>query len=434
MYKTFFKKYFVPVWWHRYEKSFLRGDISAGFTIGVMLIPQGMAYALLAGMPPIYGLYASVIPALCYAYFGSSRRLAVGPAAMTCILVASAISGLAEVETEEYISYVATLSILTGIVYLIFMVLQLGKLAASYLTDPITKGFAAAGAIIIFTNQLKYLFDLNMDRGQNVAIILKQLVNQNENINWVTFAISIIGMAILYFAGKWSKSFPTALVVIFLSILAVWGLDLNQYGVSIMKEVPKGFPSLTAVNTDLDTIIQLFPNAIILAVVGFTMSISVAKIVAERNGIKDVRPRRELFAFGMANIASGMFGTMPVNGSLSRTMVNDQAGARSGISLALSALLVTLTLLFLTPLFYYLPTAILASVIIVAVVKLITPKDAINFYKTSKKDFATYMVTFLSVLLISIEAGIVVGLVFSLVLKLFNKKSDEKSDKKATAS
>lgn len=432
MYKTFFKRYFVPVWWHRYERSFLRGDISAGFTIGVMLIPQGMAYALLAGMPPIYGLYASVIPALCYAYFGSSRRLAVGPAAMTCILVASAVGGFAEPETAEYISYVATLSILTGIVYLIFMVLQLGKLAG-YLTDPITKGFAAAGAIIIFTNQLKYLFDLNMDRGQNVAVILKQFVSQNDNINWVTFSISITGMIILHFVGKWRKSFPTALVVIFLSILVVWAFRLDQYGVSIMKEVPQGFPSLTAVNTNLDTIIKLFPNAIILAVVGFTMSISVAKIVAERNGIKDVRPRRELFAFGMANIASGIFGTMPVNGSLSRTMVNDQAGARSGISLALSALLVTLTLLFLTPLFYYLPTAILASVIIVAIVKLISPKDAISFYKTSKKDFATYMVTFLSVLLISIEAGIVIGLVFSLVIKLFNKKSEEKPDEKSIA-
>lgn len=426
MMKYIFNKYIVPVWWREYRREFIKGDLSAGFTIGVMLIPQGMAYAMLAGVPPIYGLYAAVFPPIVYAWLGSSRRLAVGPAAITCILVTSAVAPLAAIESPEYVAYAALLSVLTGLVYIIFMLLRLSKFA-KLLIPPITKGFAAAGGIIIFANQLKYLFDVEMSRGQNVAIILKELISKNADINWITFAIGMIGIIFLYFVPKWKKTFPIALMVIMLSILAVWGLRLDLQGVSIMGTVPEGFPKLMIPPLDWNIILSLFPKAIIIFLVGFTVSISVAKIVAERNGLNDVRPRRDLFAIGLSNIASGLFGGVVVNGSLSRTMVNDQAGARSGISLALSAFLIVLTLLFLTPLFYYLPKAILASVIMVAISKLINPMDAIGFYKSSKKDFMTYLVTFLGVLLISIEWGIVLGLVFSLVLKfLFKDKPDDK--------
>ncbi|MGK0388342.1 MAG: SulP family sulfate permease [Maribacter sp.] len=429
--KYIFNKYIVPVWWRGYRREFIKGDISAGFTIGVMLIPQGMAYAMLAGMPPIYGLYAAVFPPIVYAWLGSSRRLAVGPAAITCILVTSAIAPLAAIESPEYVAYAALLSVLTGLVYIIFLLLRLSKFA-NLLTAPINKGFAAAGGIIIFVNQLKYLFDVDINRGQNVAVLLKELLSKNEDINWVTFAIGMIGIAFLYFVPKWKKTFPIALIVIMFSILAVWGMRLDLQEVSIMGAVPEGLPELVDIPEEWDleflwnAILLLLPKAVIIFLVGFATSISVAKIVAERNGLNDVRPRRDLFAIGLANIVSGMFGSVVVNGSLSRTMVNDQAGARSGLSLVLSAILVLLTLLFLTPLFFYLPKAILASVIMVAISKLINPMDAIGFYKSSIKEFLTYLVTFLGVLLISIEWGIVLGLVFSLVLKLFKDKSDDK--------
>lgn len=424
--KYIFNKYIVPVWWRGYRREFIKGDLSAGFTIGVMLIPQGMAYAMLAGMPPIYGLYAAVFPPMIYAWLGSSRRLAVGPAAITCILVTSAVAPLAVVESPEYIGYVALLSILTGLVYITFMLLRLSKLA-NLLTAPITKGFAAAGGIIIFVNQLKYLFDVDINRGQNIGVLLKELISKNEDINWVTFAIGMIGIAFLYFIPKWKKTFPIALIVIILSVVAVWGMRLDLQGVSIMGAVPEGLPKLVMPLFEWDIVLALLPKAVIIFLVGFTVSISVAKIVAERNGRNDVRPRRDLFAIGLCNIASGMFGSVVVNGSLSRTMVNDQAGGRSGISIAVSALMVLLTLLFLTPLFFYLPKAILASVIMVAISKLINPMDAVGFYKSSIKEFLTYLVTFLGVLLISIEWGIVLGLAFSLILKfLFKDKSDDK--------
>jgi SulP family sulfate permease len=430
--KYIFNKYIVPVWWREYRKEFIKGDISAGFTIGVMLIPQGMAYAMLAGMPPIYGLYAAVFPPMIYAWLGSSRRLAVGPAAITCILVTSAIAPLAVIESPEYVAYAALLSVLTGLVYIIFLLLRLSKFA-NLLTAPINKGFAAAGGIIIFVNQLKYLFDVDINRGQNVAVLLKELISKNEDINWVTFAIGMVGIAFLYFVPKWKKTFPIALIVIMLSILAVWGMRLDLQDVSIMGAVPEGLPELVDIPEEWDleflwnAILLLLPKAVIIFLVGFATSISVAKIVAERNGLNDVRPRRDLFAIGLANIVSGIFGSVVVNGSLSRTMVNDQAGARSGLSLVLSAILVLLTLLFLTPLFFYLPKAILASVIMVAISKLINPMDAVGFYRSSMKEFLTYLVTFLGVLLISIEWGIVLGLVFSLVLKLFKDKSDDKA-------
>lgn len=430
--KYIFNKYIVPVWWREYRKEFIKGDLSAGFTIGVMLIPQGMAYAMLAGMPPIYGLYAAVFPAIVYAWLGSSRRLAVGPAAITCILVTSAVSPFAAIESPEYIAHAALLSVLTGLVYVLFLLLRLNKLTR-FLTAPINKGFAAAGGIIIFTNQLKYLFDVDINRGQNVAVLLKELISKNDDINWVTFTIGMIGIAFLYFVPKWKKTFPIALIVIMLGILAVWGMRLDLQGVSIIGSVPEGLPKLVKIPPELlnteslwNATLSLLPKAVIIFFVGFATSISVARIIAERNGLDDVRPRRDLVAIGLANIASGLFGSVVVNGSLSRTMVNDQAGAKSGISLTLSAILVLLTLLFLTPLFFYLPKAILASVIMVAISKLINPMDAIGFYKSSMKEFLTYLVTFLGVLLISIEWGIVLGLLFSLALKLFKDKSDDK--------
>lgn len=410
------KRYFIPVWWKEYKREYLRRDIPAGFTIGVMLIPQGMAYAMLAGVPPIYGLYAAVFPALVYAWLGSSRRLAVGPAAITCILVSSAILPLADIDTPEYVIYAALLSIITGVVYILFMLLRLSRMAG-YLIPPINKGFAASGGLIIFVNQLKYLFDVDIARSQNIVSITKGLIHEFNNINWITLTIGLGGIVLLYIVPKWKKTFPIALLVIILSILVVWGFSLEQSGVSIMGTVPQGLPELIEIPLDWNIILSLLPKAIIIFFVGFAVSISVARIVAERNGLNDVGPRRDLFALGLSNIASGMVGGVVVNGSLSRTMVNDQAGAKSGVSLIVSAILIILTLLFLTPLFYFLPKAILASVIMVAISRLINPMDAIRFFKSSKSDFAIYMVTFLGVLLISIEWGIVIGLVFSLILR-----------------
>ncbi len=417
------RKILVPVWWDEYEPSFLKWDMIAGFTIGVMLIPQGMAYAMLAGMPPIYGLYASAIPTLIYVWLGSSRRLAVGPAAITCIILGSAAAGLAEPQTPEYINIIALTSILTGLVYITLLLLRLAKLV-DLLQDPVNKGFAASGGLIIFFNQLKYLFGLDIKRSSNILEILERLVAEISNANWITFAIGVVGIILLYKVPKWKKTFPIALIVIIASVLLVWGLGLEQSGVAIIGTVPQGLPNLVQIEWDWNLILKLLPNAIMICLVGFTVSISIAKIVAQKNGLNDVRPRRELMVLGLANIISGMFGSIVVNGSMSRTMVNDQVGAKSGLSLLVSSILIFLTLLFLTPVFYYLPTAILASVIIVAISRLIKVQDAIDFYKSSKWDFATYCVTFIAVLTISIEMGIIIGVVFYQIIKFFKNRNE----------
>lgn len=419
--KTNIRKYILPDWWNEYNKTLGRGDTLAGLTVGIMLIPQGMAYSDLAGLSPIFGLYASLLPVMVYGIWGSNQKLAVGPAALTAILVASSVSSLAETGTQEYVSLVALLSFLVGICYWILLVLRLEKLV-KYLTIPVTKGFAAAGGFMVFVSQLKYILGVDFSKKENIFATIFETIKQIPQLNIATFIISTLALFLLIQVPKWKRNIPIAFLVILMSIITVYFFQLDKQGVAIIKDVPSGLPQWSFPHSiSWTTIFSLLPDALILTLFGFAINMSVAKIFAEEDKNYTYSPRKELIVMGLSNLASGWSGSFPVNGALSRTMVNDQAGAKTGVALIVSAGIILLTLLFLTPLFYYLPKAILATIIMVAVLRLMRWRDVVGLYHQSKWDLLTYLVTFAGVLVVGIKWGIMVGIGFSLLLKIFNK-------------
>jgi len=414
-----FKQYIPALdWFANYDKANLKGDLAAGLTVGVMLIPQGMAYAMIAGLPPIYGLYACTIPIILYALFGTSRQLAVGPVAMVSLLTASGIGTIAEGGTELYILLAITLALFVGILQFLLGVFRLGFLV-NFLSHPVISGFTSAAALIIGLSQLKHLLGVNIPRSHHITEIIGNAIAQFGNINWITFGIGMGGIVLIKLIKKFNKAFPSQLVAVVFGILLVWGLGLTNEGVKIVGEVPDGLPSLVMPSFEYSHWEALLPIALTIALVSFMESIAVAKSIQSKHREYKIVPNQELIALGAANIGGAFFQSYPVTGGFSRTAVNDQAGAKTALASVFSVILIVLTLLFFTPLFYYLPKAILASVIMVAVFGLIDYEEAIHLWKSNRRDFLMLIVTFIATLTLGIELGIGVGVILSLAMVLF---------------
>jgi SulP family sulfate permease len=409
-------KKWIPAieWMGSYKKSDLNGDINAGLIVAIMLIPQGMAYAMLAGLPPVIGLYASTIPLIIYALFGTSRQLAVGPVAMVSLLVLSGVSLLAEPGTDEYISLVLLLMLMIGVIQLLLGVFKLGFIV-NFLSHAVISGFTSAAAIIIGLSQLKQLIGVSLEADKNVFLILAETVRRAAEINPVTLAIGLGSIAMLIVMKKYVKKIPGPLFVVVFSILAVYLFNLQDVGVKIVGEVPSGLPSFSLPAMQLDAIIALLPIALTISFIGYMESIAMAKAIAAKEKYK-INPDRELVGLGLANVGGSFFAGYPVTGGFSRSAVNYQAGARTPLATIITAFLIILTLLFFTGLFYYLPNAVLAAIIMVAVYSLIDIKEAKNLFKVNKVDGWTWMLTFLATLFIGIEQGIIIGVIFSLIV------------------
>ena len=411
---------FFPItdWLSTYSKAQLRGDLSAGLSVGVMLIPQGMAYAIIAGLPPIYGLYACTVPLFIYAILGTSRQLAVGPVAMVSLLTASGIGLLAEGGTELYLLLAVTLALMVGVFQFLLGLFKLGFLV-NFLSHPVISGFTSAAALIIGLSQLKHLLGVNIPRSHHVHEILLHAIKEFGAINWITFGIGLSGILLIKGAKKYLKAIPGQLLAVFFGIALVGGLGLTDQGVKIVGEVPKGLPAFALPSFDIGYLEALLPIALTISLVSFMESIAVAKAIQARHKDYKVVPNQELIALGAANIGGAFFQSYPVTGGFSRTAVNDQAGAKTGMASIFSALLIILTLLFLTPLFYYLPKAILASVIMVAVFGLIDYKEAIHLWKSDRTDFWMLAITFIATLSLGIEIGIGIGVLLSLAMVIY---------------
>ncbi len=401
-----------------YSSKLFKNDLTAGLTVGVMLIPQGMAYAMIAGLPPIFGLYASTLPLILYAIFGTSRQLAVGPVAIVSLLTAAGIGAIAEGGTVTYILLAITLTLMVGLIQLLLGVFQLGFLV-NFLSHPVISGFTSAAALIIGLSQLKHLLGINIPSSHHIHEIIGNAFAQFSAINWITFGIGIIGILIILALKKWAKAIPSQLIAVVFGILFVWTFGLIEQGVKIVGTVPNGLPSFSMPSWNLEQWKQLLPIALTIALVGFMESIAVAKAIQSKHRTYKVVPNQELRALGIANIGGAFFQSYPVTGGFSRTAVNDQAGAKTGVSSIVSAVLIILTLLFLTPLFYYLPNAILAAVIMVAVFGLIDFQEAVHLWKSNRTDFWMLFATFLSTLIFSIELGIGIGVILSLVMVIY---------------
>ncbi|MBG7630111.1 MAG: sulfate permease, partial [Bacteroidetes bacterium] len=361
-------KNILPVlgWLPNYKKAWLKGDLGAGLTVGVMLIPQGIAYAMIAGLPPIYGLYTAMIPQIVYAIFGTSRQLAVGPVAMDSLIVASGVGAIAAVGSEYFIFLAILLALIMGAIQVLFGIFRMGFLV-NFLSKPVISGFTSAAALIIALNQLKYLFGVNMPRSNQLQVILYEAFKQINNINWPSFVIGSIGIVLIVFLKKKYKKIPGSLVAVVFGVLAVKIFQLEQYGVSILGEIPQGLPSFKVPQLNREILEQLAPLGLTLALIGFLEAISVAKSIEAKHNDYKVDANKELIALGLGNMVGAFFQSYPSTGGFSRTAVNNSTGAKTPLASIFSALVVAFTLLFLTPLFFYLPKAIIASIIIVAV-------------------------------------------------------------------
>jgi len=405
-------------WLRAYNKSWFKGDLSAGLTVGIMLIPQGIAYAMIAGLPPIYGLYTAMVPQLIYAFFGTSRQLAVGPVAMDSLIVASGVGAIAVVGSENFIVLAVLLAFLMGVMQLAFGVFRLGFLV-NFLSKPVISGFTSAAALIIGLNQLKHLLGVDIERNNQLQYLLIDAYEHLGKINWPTFFIGTGAIVIIIIFKRYFKKIPASLIVTIASILLVYFFRLDRFGVKIVGSIPQGLPSFSLPSLNRETISELAPIALTLALIAFMEAISVAKAIESKHNDYKVDANKELIALGLGNIVGSLFQTYPSTGGFSRTAVNDQSGAKTPFAAIISATVVALTLLFLTPYFYYLPKAVLAAIIIVAVFSLLDFKVPSQLWRYTKRDLFILNITLLITATVGIKEGIVAGVLLSLGMLIY---------------
>ncbi|QUY46030.1 SulP family inorganic anion transporter [Acaryochloris marina] len=421
-------------WFLEYRSQHLIGDLMAGIIVAIMLVPQGMAYALLAGLPPQIGLYASIMPLILYALLGTSRTLAVGPVAIVSLLVATGVGQLAQPNTSEYLTLAMMLALLVGILQVLMGVVRLGFLV-NFLSHAVISGFTSAAAIIIGFSQLKHLLGLQLPQTESFPELLQEIWKHLPQSNGIILILGLTSIVVLLVFNHQlqpllkkqgipsnlilplTRSGPLLLVLV--NTVLVWGLQLHEVAqVKIIGEIPAGLPPLMLPTFDLKSWQALMPTAVAISLVGFMESIAVAKSLASKRRQK-IDANQELIGLGAANLSAAFTGGYPVTGGLSRTVVNFSAGANTGLASIITALLIALTVLFFTPLFYFLPQAVLAAIIIVAVLNLIDFTSLQRMWQYNRADAASLLITFGAVLGLGIEAGILVGIVASLGLYLW---------------
>ncbi len=425
---------YLPIfeWGRTYDRLTLTNDLVAAVIVTIMLIPQSLAYALLAGLPPEMGLYASMLPIVLYAIFGTSRALAVGPVAVVSLLTAAAVSKVAMPGTSEYIVAAITLAFLSGAILLVLGFLRLGFLA-NFLSHPVIAGFITASGIIIAASQMKNILGIDAS-GHNLLEIIVSLFEHLGEVNWITVIIGVTTTAFLFWVRKGllplliklglnartsgivAKAGPVA--AIFVTTLAVWGFDLASRGVKIVGDVPTGLPPLSLPSFSMDLWSSLIVSAVVISIIGFVESVSVAQTLAAKNRQR-IDPDQELIGLGAANIGAAFTGGFPVTGGFSRSVVNYDAGASTPAAGAFTAIGLGVASLFLTPLIFHLPKATLAATIIVAVLSLVDFSILKKTWKYSKSDFAAVAATMAMTLTVGVELGVTTGVVISILIHLF---------------
>jgi SulP family sulfate permease len=411
---------YLPIleWLPRYQKAYLSGDFNAGLTVAVMLVPQGMAYGLLAGLPPIYGLYAGILPLLLYSFFGTSRQLSVGPVALVSLLILTGVGQFAEPGSAQFISYAITTALIAGIIQVLLGVFRLGFLV-NFLSHPVISGFTSAAAIIIGISQLQNLMGISIPRSNRIHVIVGSIIEKFGEIHYTTLLLGILGIALIFWLKKVNKKIPGALIAVILGIVGVYFLKLNEQGVAVVGKVPQGLPQMVMPVFNWEVIRQLLPLSLTICLISFIESLAIAKTIEGKHKDYKVIPNQELFALGITKIGGAFFQSYPTTGSFTRSAINDEAGAKTGLSSIISAVVIASILLFLTPAFYYLPKAILASVIVVAVVGLINYKEAVHLWKNDRRDFLSLIVTFLATLTLGIQDGVMIGVILSLAIIIY---------------
>lgn len=427
-------RHYLPIleWGRAYDRHVFLSDGMAAVIVTIMLIPQSLAYAMLAGLPPVIGLYASILPLVVYALFGSSRTLSVGPVAVVSLLTTTAANSVASPGSPEYIAAALALALLSGLILLAMGIFRLG-FVANLLSHPVISGFITASSLLIATGQLKHILGTQA-RGHTVFEMVPSLIGSLGDMHLPTLTIGATATAFLFWSRKSLK--PTLRVlkvpegiavllsrtgpvmVVIASILFVVGLDLDAKGVAVVGDVPQGLPPLSLPTLDLSLWITLLPAATLIALIGFVESVSVAQTLAAKRR-QSISPDQELIGLGMASLAAAFSSGYPVTGGFARSVVNFDAGAQTPAAGAFTALGIALASLFLTPLLFHLPIAVLAATIIVAVLSLADFGALSRTWRYSRADFAALATTLLVTLGRGVESGIIAGVAVSVLLHLW---------------
>lgn len=393
-------------------------DLPAGLTVGVLLIPQGMAYAMIAGLPVVYGLYAALVPQVVYALMGTSRQLAVGPAAMDSLLVAAGLGTVAVAGSDRYIELALLLALMMGGLQLLLGTFRLGFLA-HFISKPVISGFTSAAALIIGLNQLPHLTGIALTRSSQLHRLIGGACDGLAQFHAPTLLLSAVSMALLIGLRTWQPRVPGSLALVVLALLFGAAMPWGTWDIQTVGAIPAGLPEFHIPAWTFEDLRALFPLAATLALVAFMEAYSVAQAVAQKRGDHDIDADQELRALGSANAIGSLFGAYPVTGGFSRTAVNERAGAVSGMSSLLAAGVVALTLTFLTPVFQHLPTAVLGAIIAVAVAGLFDLATFRRLWRTHRDEAVLLLLTFSLTAFGGMVLGIASGVVLGLVLTLF---------------
>ncbi len=425
---------YLPIleWSRQYNRTSLTNDMMAAVIVTIMLVPQSLAYALLAGLPPEAGIYASIVPIVLYAIFGSSRVLAVGPVAVVSLLTASAVGQVAETGTAGYAIAALTLAALSGGFLVLLGLLRLGFLA-NFLSHPVIAGFITASGILIAMSQLKHILGVSA-HGHTLPEMVQSLAEHLDQSNLITLGIGVSAIVFLFWVrgnlkpllnrmnlgplltDLLTKAGPVFAVVA--TTLSVWGFDLAQDGVRIVGDVPQSLPPFTMPGFNLDLLQQLMVPAILISIIGFVESVSVAQTLAAKKR-QHIDPNQELIGLGAANLGAAFTGGFPVTGGFSRSVVNFDAGAETPAAGVFTAIGLAIAAVALTPLVYYLPNATLAATIIVAVMSLVDFSILKKTWTYSRSDFIAVAATIMLTLGFGVEVGVAAGVGISIILHLY---------------
>lgn len=396
-----------------YGKTGWLADLLPGLTLGIILVPQAMAYGLLAGVDPVYGLYAALVPLVVYSFLASTPHVSVGPTALASLLCLNGISGLADPGTPEYLGLAILLAALTGVLQLLFGLLQLGGIT-SLLSRPVLSGFVSAAAVLITFSQLDALFGIPTERTTYLHESILELLRNVQGWDPVTAILGVGSLLLLFAANRWLPAkFPAMLMLIFVATLAVWGVG-EGWGVTTIGDVPAGLPEFKIPKISWPLILDLLPVAIVLALINFIETVSIGKAFSPKHQYYRVHPNQELIALGLSKLAGSVFQGIPTSASFSRSAVVESSGGRGPLSNIFAAALLILVLLFLTPLFFYLPVTVLAAIIIFSIRKLFDFGEMKRLSKLAPKESVTLAITFLFTLFSGLQWGIAGGVLLSL--------------------
>lgn len=411
-------------WLKHYNHTQFRADLLAALIVVAMLVPQGMAYAMLTGLPPIMGLYASIIPMILYAMLGSSPTLSIGPVAIISMMTFATLNPLFDIGSVAYIEAACLLALMVGLISLFLGILRFGFLI-QLISHPVIQSFIIASALLIALGQVKFLFALPL-KANNIVEFLNSLWHNFPQLHWPSLSLGITAiLALIYlpsvlkrlaFNPFYIRAVP--LLVVALSIILVFTLDLNQFGIQTVGEIPSGFPPLQVPNWNMALVLSLLPGAAMIAMVSFVESLSIAQATALQQR-SQLNSNQELIALGVANISAGLSSAFPVTGSLSRTVVNADAGAKTPMAGVISSIFIVVVSLYFTGFFRDLPLAILAATIMVSIWRLVDFKPFLQTWRYSKADGLAMWITFFAVICIDISRGLMIGIMSTFVLMLW---------------